>query len=91
MPDPFDPYREALVVEELTLWSPDARSQATEWEPRRRRRFERLLHAEPDAATELNYVRVHTGFCRQITAQPNDINRLRDRLQGDQPPKTPSK
>lgn len=80
MPDPFDPYREALVVEELTLWSPEAQDAVAGWDAAQRRRLERLLHATADRAAELAYVRVHTGFCRQITAQPADLERLQDRL-----------
>lgn len=80
MPDPFDPYREALVVEELTLWTPDARAAVEGWEPKRQKRFERRLQAEPAAAVHLEYVRVHTGFCRQITVQPADVERLTDSI-----------
>lgn len=76
MPDPFDPYREALVVEELTLWTPEARAAAEGWEPEQRARFERRVHADPAAAAHLEYVRVHTGFCRQIQVQPSDVARL---------------
>ena len=80
MADLFDPYREALVVEEVTLWSPDARAVAGGWDERQRRRCERLLHATANEAAQLAYVRVHTGFCRQITVQPADLERLGPRL-----------
>ncbi|TWT96720.1 hypothetical protein Pla108_24940 [Botrimarina colliarenosi] len=83
MPDPFDPYREALVVEEVTLWPGATRAAAGDWEPTRRRRFERLLHAEAASAAELHYVRVHTGFSRQITVQVADLDRLTGRLTSD--------
>lgn len=76
MPDPFDPYREALVVEELTLWTPEARTAVEGWDPSRHTRFERAIQSEPAAAAHLEYVRVHTGFCRQITVQPSDVERL---------------
>jgi hypothetical protein len=76
MADPFDRYREALVVEMETLWSLDARAVAAEWEPARRKRVEQLLHAGAAEAAELNYVRVHSGFCRQITVQTADLDRL---------------
>lgn len=79
MPDPFDPYREALVVEELTLWTPEARAAVEGWDPRRRARLERWVQTQPAAAAHLEYVRVHTGFCRQITVQPSDVERLADR------------
>ncbi len=34
------------------------------------------MHAEPQAATELSYVRQHTGFCRTITVHEADLERL---------------
>ncbi len=80
MSDPFDPYREALVVEFETLWPPEARAAVADWEPAQRRRLERLLHAEAAAAADLHYVRVHTGFCRQIIVQPADLDRLQPRV-----------
>jgi hypothetical protein len=82
MSEPFDPYREALVVETTTLWSPEARATVSGWEPARRQRFERQLHAAAAEAAELNYVRVHTGFCRQITVQTADLDRLQASLSG---------
>ncbi|QDV76174.1 hypothetical protein [Botrimarina mediterranea] len=80
MSEPFDPYREALVVEQETLWSPEVRAAVVDWEPALRQRFERLLHAEASEAAELHYVRVHTGFCRQITVQTADLDRLQARI-----------
>jgi hypothetical protein len=71
MPDTFDPYREALVVETATLW-PD---QYDTLEPAERARIERNLHARPQSAAHLEYIRIHTGFCRQITVTPQDIER----------------
>lgn len=82
MSEPFDRYREALVVEMETLWSPEARAAVSDWEPARRQRFERQLHAGAAEAAELNYVRVHTGFCRQITVQTADLDRLQASLSG---------
>ena len=35
------------------------------------------LHAEPARAAEIEYVRLYTGFCRQITVTPADLERLR--------------
>jgi hypothetical protein len=72
----FDPYREALVVEEETLWPEDARAVAAGWDPAERRRVERALHRNPALAVKLDYVRVHTGFCRRITATPDDLRRV---------------
>jgi hypothetical protein len=72
MSNEFDPYREALVIETTTLW-PD---EYNDWEPADRQHFEVLLHAEPAQASEMEYVRMHTGFLRQITVTPADIQRL---------------
>jgi hypothetical protein len=68
----FDPYREALVVETATIW-PDGLPAL---DPARRERIERQLHAEPQRAAGLEYVRLHTGFCRQITVTPEDLQRI---------------
>ncbi len=46
MPDEFDPYREALIVETQTVW-PD---EYDDWEPADRLLAEDKLHAEPDKA-----------------------------------------
>jgi hypothetical protein len=72
MANEFDPYREALVIEQTTIW-PDngAKLDAT-----RRAQAEQQLHAAPQQATELEYVRQHTGFRRQITVTAEDLIRL---------------
>jgi hypothetical protein len=75
MGDTFDPYREALVVERVTLW-PD---ELTNIDPAERERLEQQLHADPQKAGELAYVRLPTGFSRQITVTTDDIQRLRSR------------
>ncbi len=72
MPNEFDPYREALVVETTTLW-PD---EYEGWEPDQRSRVESLLHQDPQHAADLQYVRQHTGFRRQITVTADDLQRL---------------
>jgi hypothetical protein len=72
MPDKFDPYREALVVEEDTIWSEDLE----EVSPAERLLIERQLHDDPASCAHLAYVRVHTGFCRQITVTAEDLQRL---------------
>lgn len=72
MANEFDPYREALVVEATTVW-PD---EYDDWEPAARRRIEERLHAAPAEASALEYVRVHSGFQRQIHVTPEDIERL---------------
>ncbi len=72
MANEFDPYREALVMEMTTVW-PDA---FDEWEQNRRLDAEARLHQAPQEAAELEYVRVHTGFCRKITVTESDLARL---------------
>ena len=73
MADKFDRYREALIVETNTIWPPEfARLDAPE-----KQRLAAGLHAAPEQCAELEYVRVHTGFCRQITVTAPDVERLR--------------
>jgi hypothetical protein len=72
MPNEFDPYREALVVEARTYWP----EEFDEWEPDERYRIEVLLHSSPKEAAEMKYARVHTGFCREITVTPEDLERV---------------
>jgi hypothetical protein len=72
MANAFDPYREALVVETQTIW-PD---EYLGWDEAERERIGELLHAEPQAAAEMDYLRLHTGFGRQITVTPADLERV---------------
>ena len=72
MANDFDPYREALIVENVTIW-PD---EYDDWPLAERQRIEALLHSEPQQATQLEYLRQHTGFCRQITVTPADLERV---------------
>jgi hypothetical protein len=75
MPNAFDPYREALVIEQNTIWpdtlenSPNAQAE--------RVRIETLLHSDPARAADLAYIRLHTGFCRQISVTAEDLQRLK--------------
>jgi hypothetical protein len=74
MPNVFDPYREALVIETKTVWPADLPgAPQSEVE---RRRIEDRLHAEPAHAAELDYVRLHAGFIRKITVMAADLTRL---------------
>ncbi len=72
MPNEFDPYREALVVEQTTIWP----AEYDDWSLDDRLRIEALLHAEPQQAAELEYIRQHSGFCRQITVTSEDLERV---------------
>ena len=71
MADKFDPYREALVVETITIWPED-----TELDPRERLQLEMLLHTHPQEAAHLEYERVHTGFRRKIYVTDEDLQRV---------------
>jgi hypothetical protein len=70
--DKFDPYREALVVEIATVF-PDT---GCELAAGSRAVLEQRLHADPAACSHLEYIRLHTGFCRKITVTPEDLTRL---------------
>jgi hypothetical protein len=70
MPDKFDRYREALVVETNTIWP----AEYQDLEPTVKTRVEQALHADPKRCAHLEYVRMHTGFCRQITVTAEDVN-----------------
>lgn len=72
MADKFDPYREALVMEVVTVW-PD---EYDDLELTEKQRIEQALHADPENCTELEYVRTHTGFCRKITVTADDVERI---------------
>ncbi len=72
MPDKFDPYREALIVETATVWP----EEFDELESAEKQRIEEALHGDPKSCSQLEYVRMHTGFCRQITVTREDVERL---------------
>ena len=72
MPDEFDPYREALIMETTTIWSEDQ----DDMEPSEKARIAAALHADPENCAHLEYVRTHTGFCRRITVTPEDLERV---------------
>jgi len=72
MADKFDPYREALVMETQTEWP----EEFDDLDPREKARLEMLLHDQPDQATELEYIRTHTGFCRRLVVADEDLQRV---------------
>ena len=72
MADTFDPYREALVMETETVWPKEYSALPLE----ERKRISFALHERPAEAASLEYVRVHTGFCRRIVVTPEDVERL---------------
>ena len=58
MANEFDPYREALVMEAVTIWP----EEYDDWEPAERRRIEEQLHSDPAQAAEMVYVRSTPAF-----------------------------
>ena len=69
MANKFDVYREALVMEEDTIW-PDGVEVAD------KAITHRALHDSDEQCGTIEYVRTHTGFCRKITATAEDIQRV---------------
>ncbi|MBN2577602.1 MAG: hypothetical protein JXB10_01245 [Pirellulales bacterium] len=74
MSNQFDPYREALVIEQATVW-PETLTSAPQ-DPAAREQIAARLHADPAQAAELEYVRLHAGFQRKITVTAEDWERL---------------
>jgi len=72
MPNAFDPYRDALVVENNTVWP----EEYEDWSRADKARVESLLHGSPREASDLDYVRQHSGFARVITVAPADLERV---------------
>lgn len=72
MADKFDPYREGLVLETNTIWP----SEYEDMPVAEKYRIATALHANPEPCSQLEYVRVHTGFCRQITVTSDDVERV---------------
>jgi hypothetical protein len=72
VPDTFDPYREALVMETNTIWP----VEFDDLPPAEKAKIDQQLHANPGKCGQLEYVRTHSGFCRQITVTEADVRRL---------------
>jgi hypothetical protein len=73
MANAFDPYREALVVETNTIWPAEFAGIS----PHEKSAIEFKLHAAPKDAADLDYTRLHTGFCRDITVTAADLERVK--------------
>ena len=71
MPDKFDAYREALVVETATIWP-----EEYELDPHEQAELSARLHESPEEAAQLEYVRTHTGFVRTIYVTEEDYQRI---------------
>jgi len=72
MADKYDPYREALVLESDTVWPEEFGDLSAE----EKQRISESLHADPASCSQLEYIRLHTGFCRRITVTDEDIARV---------------
>ena len=72
MPDKFDPYREALVMETSTIWPEELDGLDT----KEKARIAQALHEDAASVAGLQYVRTHTGFCRTITVTEDDVARV---------------
>ncbi|MFT5525887.1 MAG: hypothetical protein ACI9G1_002200 [Pirellulaceae bacterium] len=72
MADKFDSYREALIMETDTVWP----EQYDDMELVEKLRIETSLHEDPETCSDIEYVRVHTGFCRKITVTEEDLARV---------------
>ena len=72
MANAFDPYREALVMEQVTIWGP----LSDPFDMIEQEEIAAKLHTAAEDACELEYQRTHTGFCRVITVTEEDLQRL---------------
>lgn len=70
--DAYDARLETLVMETITNWDPALAKLADDdklW-------LSQALHADPKLASKVKYERTHTGFTREITVTPADVERL---------------
>jgi hypothetical protein len=72
MANAFDPYREALVMEKVTVWG----ELTEQFDSVEQEQIALKLHTAAEDACELEYERTHTGFCRVITVTEDDLQRL---------------
>ena len=70
--DAYDARVDSLVMEHLTTWDPSLNSLSDE----DKRYLAAALHAAPKLASKIKYERTHTGFTREITVTPTDVERL---------------
>jgi hypothetical protein len=59
-------------MEQETVWP----EEYDHLESEEKDRLAELLHADPENASTLEYVRVHTGFCRRLTVTQDDLERV---------------
>ena len=73
MPDKFDPYREALIIETNTIWP----EQYEELDPQKKKKSQPRCTPIRKTLRTWFYVRMHSGFCREITITDEDIARVK--------------
>lgn len=67
----FSDYRDKLVVERKTIWPKELNVGEAD-----RPALAAKLHAQPQQAAVLTYIRCPTGFVQQITVTKEDLDRL---------------
>ena len=75
MANAFDPYREALVMEQVTVWGP----LNEQFDPAEQEKIAAKLLTAAEDACALEYQRIQTGFCRVNTVTEDDLQRPRVR------------
>lgn len=70
--DKFDARVDSLVMENITSWDPSLMSLPDG----DKKYLAAALHASPKLASKIKYERTHTGFSREITVTPTDVERL---------------
>lgn len=68
----YDARVDSLVMENLTSWDPSLVNLSAD----DKRYLAAALHAAPKLASKIKYERTHTGFSREITVTPADVERL---------------
>jgi len=92
--DKYDPRLESLVVETRTYFDPeieeeirqvdvDDESEAADGEIGTHALLAEAAHRSPEQASSIHYERTHTGFTREITITPEDLERIFYSLQSD--------
>lgn len=93
--DKYDLRLESLVVETRTYFDPeieeeirqldidDGESEAADGESDTHALLAEAAHRSPEQATSIHYERSHTGFTREITITPEDLERIFYSLQSD--------
>ena len=70
--DAYDKRVDSLVMENLTFWDPALANLSEDdkhW-------LAAAIHARAELASKVHYERTHTGFTREITVTPADVEKL---------------